>query len=153
MIVFIENEAGKNLKHIHNEKTFEYIETIKVSREYPFPYGFILNTTGEDGDNVDVFIITEKNLKRGEIVEVEILGLMEQFEKSWDRNQQKEELDHNVIAKLKEESNFQLDETVKERLNDFVLHVFDNIQLNKTRLGRFLDREAALEYIISQKDV
>ena len=61
MKVFIENESGTDQKNVYNEKTLEYKKTVTVSRKYPFPYGFILDTTSGDGDNLDCFIITEKN--------------------------------------------------------------------------------------------
>ena len=35
--VFIENEAGKNIKNYSNEKTLDYIKSIEVSRKYPYP--------------------------------------------------------------------------------------------------------------------
>lgn len=61
MKVFIENEAGSNQKNIYDEKTLEYKKTVTISRKYPYPYGFIIDTTSGDGDNLDVFIITEKS--------------------------------------------------------------------------------------------
>lgn len=153
MKVFIENEANSNLKNIFNEKTLEYKETITVARAYPFPYGFVLNTTAEDGDNVDVFIITKKKLKRGQIVECEAIGLMEQFEKSWDKSQwDHEEMDHNVLAILKDESDQTITDEIKKVLTDFVSHVFDSIRLNKTRVGRFLGKQEAMQYIDDSKN-
>ncbi len=56
--VYIQNEAGSNLKHYHNEKTLILKRTVEVSRPYPFPYGFILDTTSADGLNLDCFVIT-----------------------------------------------------------------------------------------------
>ena len=47
--VFIQNEAGSNQKHHHNEKTLEWKRVAKVSRAYPFPYGFIVGTSADDG--------------------------------------------------------------------------------------------------------
>ena len=67
MKVFIENEAGSDKKNLYNEKTLEYKKTVTVSKKYPYAYGFILNTTSEDGDNVDAFIITDKKLKAGQL--------------------------------------------------------------------------------------
>ncbi len=84
MKVFIENEAGSDQKNLYNEKTLEYRKTVTVSRKYPYPYGFILDTSSGDGDNLDCFIITDKALKSGQIIECEPIGLMEQLEKSWD---------------------------------------------------------------------
>ena len=83
MQVFIENEADSDQKNLYNEKTLEYKKTITVSCKYPYPHGFILDTTSGDGDNIDCFIITDKKLKRGQIVECELVGLMEQTETAW----------------------------------------------------------------------
>lgn len=152
MKVFIENEAGTKLKNLFDEKKLAFKKTIKVSKAYPYPYGFILDTTAEDGDNVDVFVLTNKTLNKGEIVEVEVIGLMEQFEKSWDTDKDIEEADHNILAKLKQDNSITLNRAVKEELIDFVLHVFDNIRDNKTRVGEFKNKEAAMQYIQSNKD-
>src|SRR5216684_1226391 len=92
MKVFIENEAGSLVKHEHNEKTFELLRTSQVSRPFPRPYGFVLNTTAEDGDNVDCFVLTKEHLYTGDIVVCEPVGLMEQIEDG--------EVDHKVLAVL-----------------------------------------------------
>jgi inorganic pyrophosphatase len=44
--VFIQNEAGSNQKHYHDEKTLEWKRVASVSSAYPFPYGFIVGTIG-----------------------------------------------------------------------------------------------------------
>ena len=153
MKVFIENEAATDQKNLYNEKTLEHKKTVTVSRKYPYPYGFILNTTSGDGDNVDAFIITDKELKAGQIVECEPIGLMEQMEKSWDESKgDVEEVDHNVLMILEGSDSNVVSDEVKVRLTDFVLHVFDHIRPNKNRVGNFLDKEKALEYIRSCKD-
>ena len=82
MKVFIENEAGSDQKNLYNEKTLKYKKTVTVSKKYPYPYGFIIDTTSGDGDNLDVFVVTNKKLNRGQIVECDPIGLMEQIEKS-----------------------------------------------------------------------
>jgi hypothetical protein len=52
MKVFIQNEAGSNIKHYHDEKRLVATgKTMVVSRSYPFPYGFIVDTNAEDGCN------------------------------------------------------------------------------------------------------
>lgn len=153
MKVFIENEADSDQKNLYNEKTLEYKKTVTVSRKYPYPYGFIIDTTSGDGDNVDVFVITDKKLKSGQIVECEVIGLMEQIEKSWDKTKVNvEEVDHNVLVILKDDKQVSISNHVKNLLTDFVLHVFDHIQPNKNRVGNFLDKESALKYIHGCKD-
>lgn len=153
MRVFIENEAGSDQKNLYNEKTLEYKKTYTVSRKYPYPYGFILGATSGDGDNVDAFIITNRKLKSGQIVDCEPIGLMEQIELSRDmENREKEEVDHNILMALKGENIDIIDDEVKNTLTDFVLHVFDHIQLNKNKVGNFIGQESAIQYINSCKD-
>ena len=136
--VFIENEAGSNQKHIYNEKTLEFKEVFTVSRKYPFPYGFILNTTSGDGDNLDCFIVTEQKLTTGQIVECEPVGIMEQIEDNKE--------DHNILAKLLDED-VSITEAIKEDLTEFVSHVFDHRVGKIIKVGKFLGKEEAEKYI------
>ncbi len=80
MKVFIQNEAGSNKKNYHDEKTLVWKRRVSVSRRYPYPYGFVVGTTGEDGYNVDCFVLTTDRLHSGELVECEVIGLMEQID-------------------------------------------------------------------------
>lgn len=140
MKVFIENEAGSDQKNIYDEKTLEYKKTYTVSRKYPFAYGFILDTTSGDGDNLDCFIITGKELKTGQTIECEPIGIMEQFE-----DEDKKE-DHNVLAKLNGEA-VEITSEVQEKLTEFVLHVFDRKPEKIVKVGQFLGKEEAEKYI------
>lgn len=152
MKAYIENEAGRDQKNIYNEKTLEYKKTVTVSRKYPYPYGFILGTTSGDGDNVDVFVITNRKLRSGQVVECEPISLMEQIETTWDESKVNvEEEDHNVLAFFPDEQ-VKIDDSVKNTLRDFVSHVFDHLSNKKVRVGNFLDKDAALEYIEKCKD-
>ena len=144
MKVFIENEAGSNQKNLYNEKTLEYRKAVTVSRPYPFPYGFFLNTTSGDGDNLDCFVLTDKKLKTGSIVNVEPVGLMEQIEDG--------DEDHNILANLPGET-YEVTEEVKEKLIDFVKHVFDHLPNKKIIVtGIFHDKETAENLINKSLD-
>ncbi len=96
MKVFIENEAGSFIKHIYDEKMLELKATTRVSRAYPLPYGFVLNTSAEDGDNVDCFVLTTMPLRTGAIVDCSVIGLMEQVEDG--------EVDHKILAAVRGET-------------------------------------------------
>ncbi|MFZ6015784.1 MAG: inorganic diphosphatase [Patescibacteria group bacterium] len=153
MKVFIENEAGSNQKNLFDEKSLEFKKAVTVSRKYPYPYGFILNTTSGDGDNVDAFIITDEHLKSGQIVDCEPIGLMEQMEKSWDETKGEiDDIDHNVLMVLEGSDENVVTDEAKECLTDFILHVFDHILPNKNRVGNFLGKEEALQFIKKCED-
>ena len=117
MRVFIENPAGSRKKHLHDEKTLQLRATEDVARRYPFPYGFVLDTTSEDDDNVDCFVITPQALRTGQIVTCDPVGLMEQIEDG--------KADRNVIAVLPGEG-VEFGSKEQSILIDFVSHVFEH---------------------------
>lgn len=136
--VFVQNEAGSNLKSYHDEKTLEFKFAKTVSRAYPYPYGFVIGTNASDGCNVDCFVITKRPLRAGETFECEAIALMEQTEDGT--------VDHNILAKLPEE-NIALTEEVQTVLTDFVLHVFRHVAGKQISVGRFLGVEQASAHI------
>lgn len=141
--VFIQNEADSFVKHIHNEKTFVLKGTVRISRAYPFPYGFILDTTAADGLNVDCFVLTRKRLRTGQVVDCDAIGLMEQIEDGTE--------DHNVLAVIPGEDQ-QLNGEWMQTLTDFVNHVFDHVEGKLIHAGYFRGREAALEHVARRED-
>ncbi len=143
MKIFIENEAGSDQKNIFNEKTLEYSRTRTVSAPYPFPYGFLLNTTSGDGDNLDCFVLTKNPLRSREILEVEPIGMFEEIEDG--------EEDHKILAVPVGES-WIVDAELETLFKDFSAKVFSHIPGKKKVLGRFLGKEDALKLIQKSKD-
>lgn len=138
MKVFIENEANTDLKNIFDEETLEFRKTYKVSRKYPFPYGFVLNTKSGDGDCLDCFVLTSKSLKSREVVEVEPIGMFEQIEDGKE--------DHKILAILPDEE-FEIDEGAENILKEFTLHVFDHLPGKNMHVGRFMGKDEALKLL------
>ncbi|MEY2936018.1 MAG: hypothetical protein RL033_6767 [Pseudomonadota bacterium] len=141
--VFIENEAGSDIKNVHDERTLTYLSSKRVARPYPYPYGFVLDTRNDDGDNLDCYLLTDDGLccdelRRGDIVECEPIGLLEQTENG--------ERDHNILAVLVGGPR-RVHERAQAQLRDFVLHVFDNLPGRSVQAGRFLGVEEAWELI------
>lgn len=134
MKVFIENEAGKNIKNIYDEKKLEFKNSVEVSAPYPLPYGFILNTTSGDGDNLDCFILTRMSLQTGQIIDVEAVALLKMYEDG--------ELDHKIIGRVNDEV-IDLDEIMKRKLVDFLRTVFRHIPNKRMDVGDFLDANEA----------
>jgi inorganic pyrophosphatase len=143
MRVFIENEAGSRTKHHHDEKALRFLGTEEVSRPYPFPYGFVIGTTGGDGDNVDCFVITSDVLHTGEIVDCIPIGLLEQVE---DGN-----LDHNVLAVPVGEPQI-LPAGAEEEIRAMIVGFREHQPDVESIAGRLLDRAAAEAYVEACRD-
>lgn len=138
MKVLIENEAGSDQKNIFDEKTLEYKRTHAVSRRYPYPYGFLLNTISGDGDNLDCFVLTTKQLKSREVIDVEPIGIMEQIEDGQE--------DHKILAVLPGEE-IVVSQDVQMKLKDFAEHVFEHLEGKNMQVGKFYGKEAAIDLI------
>ena len=138
MKVFIENEAGSNIKKLFNEETFEYRKSVEISAVYPFPYGFLLNTKSGDGDNLDCFVLTQQPLKSQEIIEIEPIGMFEEIEDG--------EEDHKILAVLPGE-NWDNDQDLEQIFRDFSAKVFSHLPHKKKDVGKFLGKEDALRLI------
>ncbi len=142
MKVFIENEAGTDQKNIFNEETLEYLKTVTVSRSYPYPYGFILNTKSGDGGNLDCFVLTKQMLKTGTVIDAEPIGMFEEIEDGQD--------DSKILAALADEVPL-VDEVVIQKLTDFTAHVFDHLPNKVKKIGNFLGKDEAERLIEMDK--
>ena len=123
--VFIEIPMNSSVKYEYDEE----LGIIKVDRflytamYYPFNYGFIPGTKEEDGDPVDVLVISREPVLPGSIIEARPVGLLEM--------EDEEGLDSKVIAVPKDKldpqfSNIKdvndIPETIKERIKHFFEH-------------------------------
>ena len=138
MKVLIENEAGSLIKYRYDECTFKLMATRRVQRAYPFPYGFIVGTRSGDGMCLDCFLLTQKALSSGEMIEAEPIGMFEQVEDGKE--------DHNILA-VQAGDEFEVDLAVQDALRDFVMNVFGDVPGKSMTVGRFLGKDAALALI------
>jgi inorganic pyrophosphatase len=138
MRVFIENEAGSRHKHIWDERTLERLRSVEVSAAYPFPYGFVPGTVGDDGAAVDCFVLTQAPLAAGGVVECEPVALLEQIEDG--------AIDHKVLAVPRGEAPL-LDPAAVARVRAFIAAVFAHVPGKRMELGRLHDRAAAEEHV------
>lgn len=142
--VFVENEAGSLEKNLFNEKTLEYWKTVQVSAAYPFPYGFLVDTTSGDGDNLDCFVLTERPLKSRTFIEVEPIGMFEQIENG--------KADHKILARIPGE-NPVITAAIEATLRNFIANVFSHRPGKEISVGAFLGIEEAWKLIDSSRDI
>ena len=142
--MLIQVEADSRDKKRYDEKTLEYKGTSRISLQYPYPYGFILGTSAEDGDSVDCYLITHAKIEPGSIVECEPVGLLEQIEDG--------QIDHKVLAALPGET-VEVGAELLTELRDFIYAVFTQFPEVSIRIGRILPREEALAYIQKPREM
>jgi inorganic pyrophosphatase len=140
--VFIEAEAGSPDKNIYNEHTYEHLGVKRACRAFPYPYGFIPGTVTDDDEAVDCYIITEKPLKAGRLIDCVPVGLLEFFEG--------DELDHKVIAALAGE-NVETGDMLRLELSEFIYEIFTRYPEITVRVGEILSKQAAEELIAAHR--
>ena len=133
----VEAEKGSSRRAVFDEH-LELVRYRKVNTPYPFAYGFILNTSSEDGDGIDCYILTNRHLKAGSIIDCVPIGLLEQFEDG--------EVDCKIIS-LIEGDDFKFEQEHVQQIKRFILQIFKNYPEVEIRFGEYKDGEYAIKYI------
>lgn len=136
--VFVENEAGTTTKRTYDPTTMEVSRTQTVSKPYPFAYGFVPNTISGDGDSVDCFVITSRNLVGGETILCVPMHLLEQIED--------EEVDHKILCVPVDEPRA-IEANQVDQIRSFISGVFSHIPGKNMQLGALRDADAAWDYL------
>lgn len=137
-VVEVEKGSSKRAVFGSNLKVLKYR---RVSVYYPFAYGFILNTTSDDGAGVDCYVLTNKHIEMGSIVVCKPIGLLEQFEN--------DEVDSKVICLL-ENDDFKFAQEHIQQIKDFILQIFKKFPEVEIRFGEYKDESFAINYINEQ---
>jgi len=76
--VYIEIEQNSNIKYEFNKEKnkLEVDRILDKPFAYPYSYGFIPNTKAMDGDDLDILIISNKNIKNDDFYDVYIIGVL-----------------------------------------------------------------------------
>jgi inorganic pyrophosphatase len=84
--VIIETPSGSRNKYDYDPEYdfFKLKKTLPAGTSFPLDFGFIPHTIGEDGDPLDVLVITDQPTFPGCIIECRLLGVLksEQIEKN-----------------------------------------------------------------------
>ena len=76
----VEVQRGSKLKVEVCKETGTYRCDRVVNKKYPHAYGFVPSTLAEDGDCLDVFIVSEESLPPGLTFRVKVLGGIEMMD-------------------------------------------------------------------------
>ena len=75
---YVEMLAGSAVKHVYDERLGKLVVHRKSAIPLPkhFNYGFIKGTRSDDGDPLDVFIISNRRLKLGSTIKIRPIGML-----------------------------------------------------------------------------
>jgi len=74
--VIVETPKGSKYKYRFDEeeKRFRVKKILPTGLAFPYDFGFLPGTKGDDGDPLDILIISEDSFVPGSIVECQIIG-------------------------------------------------------------------------------
>src|SRR5215211_5913119 len=77
--VVIETPQGRRSKFTYNEKLkiFELSKVLPAGMVFPYDFGFVPNTEGEDGDPLDVLVLMDEPVFTGCLVQARLIGVIE----------------------------------------------------------------------------
>ena len=77
--VFIEIPKDGNIKYeLDKESGVIFVDRfLHTAMNYPFNYGFVPNTMSEDGDPIDVLVLSEHKVMPGTVIPSKIIGMLE----------------------------------------------------------------------------
>jgi inorganic pyrophosphatase len=96
--IVIETPKGCRNKYAYDEelKKFRLKKILPVGAVFPFDFGFIPGTKGEDGDPLDVLVIMDEPAYPGCVIECRILGALKAIQT--EKNKAKEENDRLIAV-------------------------------------------------------
>jgi len=79
MDVIIETPRGSAVKYKYEEEynLFRLLRRLPAGLAFPYDFGFFPNTRGEDGDPVDVMVISEFTAFTGCVMDCRVIGCLE----------------------------------------------------------------------------
>jgi len=141
--VYIEIEKYSNIKYEYdkNEEKLLVDRILEYPYFYPYAYGFIPNTIGNDNDEVDILIITDKKIEKDKYYNVYIIGLLEMSDEKG--------MDEKVLCVLEEDYDKIydincLEENQKNNIMWFFSNYKNNIKEKWSKVFGFQDKEFAI---------
>lgn len=145
--VIIEIPKGSKNKYEIDKETglIKLDRAMKTSQDYPFDYGFVPQTYWEDGDALDVVVLTTYPLHPGILVEARPVGIMKMIDGG--------DSDDKIISVPKDDPRWDNVKDIKD-VNPYTLkeikHFFETykvIENKKVEVGSFSGKDKAEQAI------
>lgn len=143
----IEIPRGSRAKYEIDKETglIKLDRVIYASMYYPLNYGFIPRTLGEDGDPLDIVVLTQVSVVPLCLIPSKVIGVMQMIDRG--------EADEKIIAVAEEDPSVSHINDVKDlpvHLVSELRHFFENyktLENKKVVINEFLAREQAFGVI------
>jgi inorganic pyrophosphatase len=153
--VIVETPKGSQFKYKYEpkKKWFTLHKALPVGFSFPYDFGFIPDTKGEDGDPLDVLILSEFSFLQGSMIECRIIGSLKA-----EQSDKKETIRNDRIFAYPDINGFypvynSMDDIQQEKLKEIEnFFVYYNAMQEKTfkPLG-ILDAKETLKLIKKQR--
>ena len=153
--VYLEIEQFSNIKYEYNKETkkLEVDRLLERPYVYPYAYGFIPDTCADDGDELDILIITNEPLKNDMFYDVFIIGALNMEDEKG--------IDEKVLCVLVKD--YEKIKDMDDISNDSKLNIFEffsnykkNIPNKWSNVTNFVNKQEAIylynKYKINNED-
>lgn len=123
----IETPKGSRSKYVYDPETqfFKLMKTLPTGTAFPLDFGFIPGTKADDGDPVDVLVLTEQGLEMGCLVECRVIGVIEAEQQDKGKEVQRNDRILAVPVVSKNLDHIQTIDDVGTGLLDDLTHFFE----------------------------
>jgi len=123
--VYIEIEKDSNVKYEFCKKTYTLIvdRVLDSPFVYPYSYGFIPGTLAEDGDELDILILTDDIIKNDTYYNVYIIGCLVMEDENG--------MDEKILCVFEQDYENMNDlDNISEDIKNKIYHFFENYKKN-----------------------
>jgi inorganic pyrophosphatase len=135
--VIIETSKGSRNKIDYDPKlgVFELAGTLPEGSVFPYDFGFIPSTLGEDGDPLDVLVLMDESVPTGCLISARLIGAIEanQSEQNGDSNRNDRLI--GVATRAHTHASVHRLEDLRPHMMDEIEHFF--ISYNQTKNKKF----------------
>ncbi len=148
--VFVEIPQGSSIKYeVDKDSGFLFVDRfLHTAMSYPFNYGFVPQTHADDGDAVDVLLISSLPVTPGSVVRARPIGMLEMEDEAG--------MDNKILAVpvIKTDAHYadvndiaDVSEHTKNKIKHF-FETYKNLEKGKwVKVKNFLGKDAAIEEI------
>ena len=118
--VVIETPKGSKYKYKFDEEQnrFRVKKILPAGLAFPYDFGFIPGTKGDDGDPLDVMIIAEDSYLPGSVIECEIIGAIKARQSSDDETFRNDRIIGVPVMTKEKDEEVALEDFSKHKINE-----------------------------------